>query len=202
MTRPFWVSVGILGIAVWVLAAHTIGETIGGRQSELVGFAVALLAGLVRVPPAIGPGSRATRRTAGHLVSGRWGRVAPVRVGAPVLPGLPGDGARPPGGRRGGAGCPEWTASAGREHPGELSGIGRGDRVRVRAGGHWRDGQRCTGGGVRDRAGSGRQHPGEGSTRGWHGQIRNRLCAWPGQLICLVCLTALRLGWLRSRPGR
>ncbi len=32
MTRPFWVSVGILGIAVWVLAAHTIGETIGEAQ--------------------------------------------------------------------------------------------------------------------------------------------------------------------------
>src|SRR5262245_62584746 len=57
MTSSGWISVGVLGVAVWVLAAHTIGEALGGRQSELVGFAVALLAGLcayhlpsVRVP--------------------------------------------------------------------------------------------------------------------------------------------------------
>jgi hypothetical protein len=57
MTRAGWISVGVLVIAVWVLGAHTIGEAVGGRQSELVGLAVALLAGLaayhlpsVRVP--------------------------------------------------------------------------------------------------------------------------------------------------------
>ena len=57
MTQSSWISLGVLGIAVWVLGTYTIGDALGSRSSELIGFAVALLVGLgayhlqsVRVP--------------------------------------------------------------------------------------------------------------------------------------------------------
>jgi len=46
MIRPIWISIAVLVIAVWVLAAHTVGETIGQSNSTVIGFAVAILVGL------------------------------------------------------------------------------------------------------------------------------------------------------------
>lgn len=74
MPKTFLVSIAVLVVAAWVLATFTIGEAVGGRQSELVGFAVALLIGLsayhlpaVRVPESVA-GRLAAGLVAGGLV--------------------------------------------------------------------------------------------------------------------------------------
>ena len=72
MTTRSWMLLGAVGVAVWVLATHTLGQTVRGGSSDVaVGFAVAALAVVcvhvlqsLRVPEAL------AGRMAGWLIGG------------------------------------------------------------------------------------------------------------------------------------